>query len=99
MARPTDEEVERRAMAALAFIDENKEARTGVARISQRQFAERMGVGETAARTTVRMLIEDGLVERSEQYLPNGGQLENAYLVTARGRRVLRWYSKIFLEA
>ena len=40
-------------------------------------------------RRSCRQLERQGLIDVESRYLPNGGQLENAYAITAKGCQVL----------
>lgn len=57
--------------------------------VSVRQICAEVGRSVPAVRVSVRGLVQQGLVEPRRRYLANGGQLENEYVVSELGHRVL----------
>ena len=90
MARVSDSQMRQRAMGALAALRAASEhPRKGV-RLSRRQIAETLGLSEQQARRVMKLLEKEGLVEVVSNFLPNGGQIENTYRLTKKGRKLLR---------
>lgn len=57
--------------------------------VSVREVCAEVGRSVPAVRVALRGLEQQGLVEARRRFLANGGQLENEYVVTDLGRRVL----------
>lgn len=51
--------------------------------------AERLQIGWAQARWLLRRTREQGLVEATARFLPNGGQVESLYALTDAGRAFL----------
>lgn len=57
--------------------------------VSVREVCAEVGKSVPAVRTALRGLAQQGLIEARRRFLANGGQLENEYVVTDLGHRVL----------
>ena len=62
----------------------------GAARVSKGALATAIGTCRATVSTSARSLVAQGLVTIEYRYLANGGQLENGYVVTELGERVLK---------
>lgn len=77
---------------ALAVLDEvfrRAEASNGVAVASLAELGEATGCSRRSARHVCRTLRERGLLTVMVRHAEDGGQEENAYVLTAEGLRIL----------
>lgn len=88
MARVARRIIERRRMAMLCFMARHA-GEDGLARVSNSQIAQAMGLSVEQVRNACRSLANDGLLESHPQYLYNDAQVENAYALTLLGQRHL----------
>ena len=84
--------LEQRAFEMMAIIEREANPQTRTACIACRSFPEKLGVSENCVRFTLNGLLKNGWIAKCERFLPNGGQIENAYLLTPRGRTKLKNY-------
>lgn len=74
----------------LAAIESHEKMSHGSARVSAAQLAEEMDVSVGTLRHAVTSCQEEGYLEVKPAFASNGGQLENVYSLTTRGRDILR---------
>ncbi len=71
----------------LAFVADRMEC--GAVALAYRQLAAGVGLTPAQTRRAVRALLDSGQLSVEARFLPNGGQAENVYCVTAAGRERL----------
>ena len=96
MARTCERVMEERMRSALALVQARcriEAARAGGGRafasLSYAELSSALGVSREQVRCVLRRLSSSGLLVVRARYLPNGGQAENAFLVTEAGRAFL----------
>ena len=87
MPRSSRADVEEHMISVLRYI--GSEGCGGGVCVSQVRLAQELGSTISRVRLAVARLSAIGCVKVDERYLPNGGQLENRYLVTEKGMKVL----------
>ena len=90
MARTCRVELDRRQLALLACIQTSADSGTRIARLAITDIQKALGISRSRVRLTLNHALADGLVIKQERFLPNGGQLENAYALTPKGCDLLR---------
>lgn len=88
MARVARRIIERRRVQVLLYMVQHAES-DGLTRVSNGEMAVALGLSVEQVRNACRALAVNGLLESHPQYLYNGAQVENAYCLTAQGRRHL----------
>lgn len=73
-------------LAVLRFVASPKK-NTG--KLSQSAIAGQLDIQKATVHRCMRKLNELELIEIQECYLPNGGQLENEYVLTSSGQQLL----------
>lgn len=89
MSRTSREELDRRALEVLLYVDRKTDYRTGATCLALRDIVNELGISVNCVRFTIRHLQQTGLILKRERFLPNGGQLENEYMLTGKGRQML----------
>lgn len=87
---PVDVVVRDRDVMMLAAIDELSDGADRSVSASLKVLAEKFGVSAFTARRAIASCVEEQMLVVSENRLANGGQVENSYLLTERGRSILR---------
>lgn len=88
MARTAERELAARKIRFLGCLrDKGADARPVEA--SKAMLARELGTTESRLRHDLKVLLAEGMLEAHARFLPNGGQLENAYRITPRGQRWL----------
>lgn len=87
--------VEERKLSLLAYLAQlSLGRRPQVACVSLRRMATDLGISEVRVRHALRCLMDEGLLESEYRFGGNGGQLENAYRLTSKGRAWLKKMSQ-----
>lgn len=96
MARTCERVMEERMRAALILVRARCRADgplpgggTTWAALSYAELASVLGMTREQARCVLRRLTGAGLLVMRTRHLPNGGQVENSYLLTDEGRAFL----------
>lgn len=92
MPRTSRVVLQRRTLELLSLVQRKSENPSHVACLSIRDMQVELGLSDNCVRLAMYRAINDGLVAKRERYLPNGGQLENAYALTPKGRAYLRFH-------
>lgn len=87
---PVDVVVRDRDVLMLAAIDELSCGSDRSVSASLRTLSEKLGVSALTARRAIASCVEEQMLVVSENRLANGGQVENSYLLTERGRSILK---------
>lgn len=91
MARTAARDLDERKAHVLAHLrDEGAENRSVALSLSSLSGA--LGITESRMRCSLGALKAEGMVAVRARYLPNGGQRENAYRITAKG---LHWLALV----
>lgn len=88
MSRVKMEVARERRSRVLEWLHRNRDG-SGRAVVSLRLLALETGLTYAQARSVVRHLAGEGLVEVEHRTLPNGGASDNAYALTDAGREAL----------
>lgn len=91
MSRITREEETARRVKALRRI---KKAEGGKLRSSHRELGREIGLTPTLARSLMRRLVRDGLIESRACFDVDGAQRANEYWITPAGERFYRYAPK-----
>ena len=83
--RTSNAVIKERKIRVLEYLQASATRGDGALSVSYRKLAEEAGLTIGQARSVLCLLRRDGLVETQCRYLPNGGQLENFYRITAKG--------------
>ena len=87
MPRSSKNAVEETKCELLAYLSERAAGhRPRVACVSLRRMAAELGISEVRVRRALNCLVREERLECSYRYAENGGQLENAYRLTDKGR-------------
>ena len=86
---PDDVHINETDLAVLDQIDVRIGDAGGPAQLSLRELSGLTARKAETVRRACRQLERQGLISIEPRYLPNGGQLENAYAVTPKGCEVL----------
>lgn len=89
MSRTSRAELQRRSTLLLKYIAGRIDRRVGYACVPYCEMSRALNVSENCVRFSLRKLEDEGMVTKRSRYLPNGGQLENAYSITERGIHAL----------
>lgn len=87
---PVDVVVRDRDVLMLAAIDELSCGSDRSVSASLRTLSEKLGVSTFTAHRAIASCVEEQMLVVSENRLANGGQVENSYLLTERGRSILK---------
>lgn len=91
MARTAERELDERKAHLLGILS-SRGAEARPVPLSHAALSEALGTTECRARCSLRALEADGMLAVHARFLSNGGQKENAYRITPRGRR---WLARI----
>ncbi|WP_139651775.1 hypothetical protein [Raoultibacter phocaeensis] len=91
MARTAERELDERKARVLGLL-RSRGADARSISLSYSALSEALGTTECRMRCSLRALKADGMLAVHARYFPNGGQRENAYRITSRGRR---WLARI----
>lgn len=83
--RTPEREMENRKKALAKYLSARGAGRYRVA-ISRSALAESLALSDSATRTVMRRLVDDGLVTIHSGFRSDGGQKANYYRLTKRGR-------------
>lgn len=88
MARTATSELRERRARLLGLL---RDAGAGARQVplSVSALSDALGTTEYRTRCSLRALKSEGMLAVRARYLPNGGQRENAYRITPKGRRWL----------
>ena len=76
-------------LVILEVIGARSGGRAGPASVSLRELQGLTSRSVATVRRSCHQLEDQGLIRIERRYLPNGGQLENAYAITAKGCQTL----------
>lgn len=88
MARTAARELEERKVRVLGRLRDAGAADRPIP-LSLSALSAALGITECRARCSLRALKDEGMIAVRPRFLPNGGQQENAYRITAKGRNWL----------
>ena len=86
---PAGVHINQTELAILELIGSRSGGTGSAAEVSLREMQTLTSRGIATVRRSCHRLQEQGLIQIEARYLPNGGQLENAYSVTPKGCQVL----------
>lgn len=92
MPRSSRADVEEHMIGVLRYVGREGSGE-GVC-VSQVRMASELGSTVSRVRLAVAKLSAIGCIEVDKRYLPNGGQLENRYLATEKGMKILETYDR-----
>ena len=76
--------MDERKLRILVFVRDNADE-AGCVTMSVASIAESLSLSVTQLKYLRRSLVTEGLLKSEPRFLPNGGQLENAYSLTPEG--------------